>query len=402
MPSSPISLLSFLSERAEKAATVSTMATTAIDEPFAEGWDASATVGDRISTGVSFFDHLLDGGQVVGETYGLLGPYGGGKSTMGRMLSVRAAERSYVDWEAGGCVGTPARAYHFNYEDRIEQVRSRALSYLSGIPVKTIEAAMQTRNYREFGDTPQTGGSGRTTQQSFDRALTVLNACWRPVDMTGSDKRNPGRGSGLVDEAAMIIRSDIERVGCKVSIVVVDYVLAAINTHLGAAGKDFSELRHYVNRWPLNMQRKIGGPFECPVWSLHQLSTAANAARAGFMPKATDASEGRAFAENCDFCFVITTANRSGNAAIAAPKHRRTGDLGPVVVQLRGDNARVDDMSEHWTLDEASGTICERSLTDNVERDSSTVPFGPVSDEQSRHLRNQAASRPTFNNRANR
>lgn len=359
LPHTPLSLSSVFTELADAAASFSNLSASSLDQPFADGWDEVTRIGERRPTGISFLDYFLDGGQVRGESYGLLGPYGGGKSTIGLMISIEEARREFSRWKQSDFSGVPGRSYVFNYEEPLDQIRAKALSYLAFIPRKRVEEAMRTRNYNIFS--AEAGEYGLSERTRFDWAKKVLNNCWRLVDMTGSDSNHPGRGTGLVDEIASIIRHDLSfSGGSRCLSVVVDYALAAIDAHLSSQGLDTSELRHYVNRFPLRMKRKIGKPFDCPTWSLHQLNTTANTFRPGQLPRHTDASEGRAFAENCDFCFIIGLPTRDGRSAFGCTKHRRAREMPPVVVSMRGETARVVDDRDNWSLDEHRMQIVPR------------------------------------------
>jgi hypothetical protein len=344
-----------------------------VSKAFPENWDKSDTAFiSKRTTGISFFDSYMGGGDAAGESYGMLGPYAGGKTTAAVMLTTARALLAYNAWLRAGKQGSYGLSFHFTYEEPLGALRLRALSYMAKIPRGTLEQAVETQNYgllsrtgnlkpyeqRRFRTALQSGQAVQGEFQRFRWAQRVLNQCWRVIDMTGSDEEFPGRGSGLVDEVAAIVRQEVSLAArdgepVHVDLVLVDYVLACIERHTD----DREALRHLIRNFPMQMKHKVAIPFSCPVWSMHQLDTTAQALAPGRMPNKTNASEGRAFAERLDFLFAIGNATREGNAAFGPLKVRRVKMEGPIVVQLDGDNAQLLDKREEYTINERTHRI---------------------------------------------
>ena len=171
----------------------------------------------------------------------------------------------------------------------------------------------------------------------------------------------------MVDEIAAIVRQDLSiREGHLASVVLVDYVLAAVEKHLDFHNKDHSELRHYVNRWPMHIKNKVAIPFNCPVWSLHQLNTEANAFKPGQVPKSTDSSEGKAFAENLDFLFAIGKADKDNRAVFVCSKFRRVAPPPLQIVRLDGELATIS-RADGFAVDEHRRQIIPASELSRVD-----------------------------------
>ena len=372
-PTTPLAIASNLGVWTQAAANYQALDGKRIGLAFPENWDQDdAAFVNKRSTGLSLFDSFMDGGDAAGESYGLLGPYGGGKTTLAVMLTTLRAKLAYAAWQENNFEGSCGLSFHFTYEEGLGSLRLRALSYIAEIPRHILTAAITGKDYslfsqagnlkayeqRKFAADLRNGQPVRGELERCQYAQHILNHCWRPVDMTGADPDHPGRGTGLVDEVAAIVRQELTVLGregrpAHVDIVLVDYVLACIERHTD----DSDALRHMIRNFPMQMKHKVAIPFDCPAWSMHQLDTKAQALPPGKMPNKTDASEGRAFAERLDFLFAIGNVNRDSQAAFGALKVRRTQPKPPIVVELDGDNANVVDRRAEYTIDPRSHRI---------------------------------------------
>ena len=365
LPHTPADVMQVFARLADKAAAVRAVAEEAIPVPFEDGWDEEGAVIVTTSTGLTFLDTFMDGGDARGETYGLLAPYGGGKTTVGVMITCEKAERAFNEWEANGRQGPCGRAYHFAYEDSMEEIRMRALCYLSKIPIKRLSEIVGARAYERFSTVGryeeyerveyrsmlQAGQPVFGERERYARAIEVLNKCWRCVYM-GASKTQQGRGTGMVPEIASIVASDVSSSSLiRPDVVLADYVLAAVRRHIMATHGRMDEMRQHVVGWPGAMKHMIAVPFDTPVWSLQQLNPTANSKAAGHVMSSLDSGEGKGFPENCNFCFAIGKANRDNQATFTCDKHRRSGTTDPIVVTLQGDRARLIDSRLRFAID---------------------------------------------------
>lgn len=390
VPQSPADLGVFVGNLTEEANSLRLLGTSSIvEEPFELGWDDPGSIPVPTTTNISFIDVVMGGGTCPGESYGLMGPFGGGKTTAGVMIAVEAAKAAYNDWLLDR--SQPAdRAYHFTYEEPVASLRIRSLSYLAQIPRDRLLPAVNAKDYNLlngpgvfspyervlFENNFNSGARVQYERERLEWALLVLNKTWRIIDMRGTDKKNPGRGHGLVDEVAAIVKHDLQlSPGVHCRTVIVDYVRAAVERHIDHEGESHDELRHYIGNWPFEMSNKIAVPLNCPVWSLHQLSTEANTFQPGREVTMTDSSEGRAFAEHLDFLFAIGKTNRDRNAIWWPCKHRRIAPPEPVVVELDGAMARFIGKQGELVLDRQSHAIVSRSAARALHGgDTASVP----------------------------
>lgn len=400
----PESMFGLMQGFMEQASEIEVLDTDDLEEPFAEGWDAPEEVPEKVTTGMDFLDAFMGGGAAVGESHGVLGPYMGGKTTMFVQLSTTMAEQAYGNWVASDRQGVLKVVYHFTWEEPPFSLRLRALSMLGRINRDNLEEALESHDYtllsttsalkeyerRLFAEELERGGEVPGELERFRRAVHVLNHTWRIIDMTGNDPKHPGRGTGLVPEVAGVIRQDQafrERAGqnCSVGGVFADYVGAAARRHVDAFDKPKNELRHFINEWAYNMKTQVAAAFRCPAWSAHQLNPTANSFRPGAIPKHTDSSEGRAFGENLDFCFVLGTSTPENILLCACTKHRRRQKPErPVFLKLDGVLSRMLDQSRRYTR--KGGDIVRRDearqFTDGSAGDSDQPTDIPSNDDQ--------------------
>ena len=412
MPESMFSLMQTFTEQASK---LEVLDSAGLDEPFAEGWDDPEEVPEKVTTGLDFLDTFMGGGAAIGETHGVLGPYMGGKTTIFVQLSVALAEHFYTQWEASEQRGVRKVVYYFTWEEPPFSLRLRALSSSGRISRDNLEKALEAHDYtllsttgaleeyerRLFADKLEQGEPTPGEIERFSAAKETLNQTWRIVDMTGNDPKHPGRGIGLVDEVVAVIQQDqatLKRRGenCGVAGVFVDYVGAAVERHIDANDINRDQLRHFINQWPFHMGQKVGVKFKCPVWSAHQLSPQANTKRPGETPKHTDSSEGRAFGQNVDFCFVLGNSTQDNILLCACTKHRRREKpKGPAILKLEGILSRMVDQSGKYVR--KGGDIVRRDearqVTDGSARGSDQPTDIPGGDDQERVASQQAAIR---------
>ena len=362
----------------EEATNISALSATE-DKPFPDDDDvwAPRTVS-RYTTGVPFLDALLDGGQSPAEMYLALAPYGTCKTMLGVMITVGTAIYLYRIWHSGGKQGPCPVTYYASYEEPMETLRLRAISFAASVHRKSIWT-------RDAWATRSTRGSLKSYElelfspddygevERMKMYKGILNQCWKPFDMTGGDKANPGRGTGGVDELAALIRADRRTRGNpQVGTVVIDYAQLVADRYVNSAkGGDYGDLRHIVGRMPGHAAHKIGKPMDTPVWLLAQFNGSANGMTPGSLPNHTEAAEAKNLAENTDFAFVIGAKTREGFCQMAATKARRAALQQSIVIEIDGGLNIVRDRSKDMCLDPASKRIVKRGDMGRVVADDS-------------------------------
>lgn len=342
-------------------------------ETFPSGWSPK---GLRLQpTGLSFFDStFLSGGQADGEVYGLMGPIGSCKTTLGIQLAVLGARRQHLlsmrrqmkDKDKGRWIGC---WFIFSYEAPLDdELRVRTMSCaaqvsrkrLSRMAVKDMSTSKRLAEYEKKLFSAQLA-SGQTVpgeQERIAAQMPIMNRHLQLRDMTGSKFGGSARGRGASDEVVLMLSQfEAQHKDCYVAGVVVDYVNLMIKRHLMTVGKPLDHLRHYVTSVPDDMKSRVAGHFDCPVWLIQQLDTKSNAKAPGYVPHYTDAGESKNFAENCDFCIAFGTQTAEQLCVGSCSKHRREPPSRDLIVKLEGDLARVVDTNGKYCLDSSARRI---------------------------------------------
>jgi hypothetical protein len=325
------------------------------------------------STGLDFVNKYMGGGQVDGEVYGLLGPFGSCKTLCACTLAIEAAR-----FFAAEAAQNPDRkrkvAFLLSYEADVAEIQRRTLGYAAKIQRSEMEAIpadcpLEEANLSRTGKLKEYErfvfkkalAEGKTVSGELERlihAQNTLNPYFIPLDMKG----RRGIGSGGIKEAARLIAAECRHHDVECGWVGIDYVKAMIARFMQAGEMSNDELRFQIQGVPLMAKDNIAHPFHCPVWLLHQLSGDANSFKPGVLADHTHSSESKSFAENLDFSFSIGKPEESLQAALfGCSKHRRQPGFPNSIIKIDGALNRVYDGSRLFQLNEVSRTIMTRN-----------------------------------------
>ena len=376
MSGAPRDIAGVLAKARDQAAAIGALDAGGIDVPFGEQWQPQAV--EKISTGFPFVDLFLEGGDVEGEVYGLLGPVGSCKTTLMVQFSTGGALRDWAIWEASGRKCPLKISYHFNYEGPIDAIKQRALCCTAlidkdilALPNFEKELNRTAGKLRPYEHQLLRGliqtESMPTEYRRYQSAKKRLNRNWRVVDMSGNDKQYPGRGAGMVSEIVEIISRDLERIRrdgigdvpgpieAECGAVCVDYVSTACERAVMTGRHDDHDraMRRAITRFGLCAKNDLATGLNARVWLAQQLSGDANSLTPGRLPKRTDSKDNRMFAENLDFCFIIGNPDQNNLVAFGTDKQRRAGRRPPEVLQILG-NLNTVLMAKGHVIDPAT------------------------------------------------
>lgn len=366
----------YLRKMAERAAAASNVQDQAIADPFPDGWGVTKKVLKKVPFGTDFFDRFLCGGGVAGEVYGILGPYGGGKTTAGIQLSIGLARHYANVWRRSRKKKPLGRVYIFVYEDPPDLIRCRALSHAANINRGLLEAGGTVRLSRPgqlserdklfYSDAYRSGLKVFSELERRDMALSQLKLNWRFQDMIGYEEENiSNRGGGWMAEIQQIIKADLaaaEKQGQEVFCggIVVDYIGAAAKRFCEVNGLSYSnELRHLIGTCGLYAKNYLAVPFKCPTILLHQLNADSNGFPPGIVPHHSKAAEAHNFAENLDFCFCIGTQDDNARCIFSCSKHRRAPGMPYEILHMDGAYGTLRDTYGQYVVNPKRKSIVE-------------------------------------------
>ena len=414
----PTNIFGLMQGFTERASIIGAIEPNPLGKPFPKGWDRNESLKiTKIKTNMADLDDFMQGGLGQGEVMGLLGPHGSCKTTLGVQVACEWAKAYRAAWKENSRQGLPSYVYLFIYEGSVSEMRLRALSHTGQIARDSLEigepralsTASKLRRYerQKFAAKLRKGDRVFGERTRYKLAQGILNDNFRVIDMTGNDVDNPGRGWGMVDEIASLLRTDVEfhrRRGIehRVGGVIIDYVGAAVERYIDMTpNTSHDNLRHLLGKFPLHAKNKIAMAYKCPVIVLHQLSGTANSFSPGKLPKGTDSAECKSFRENLDWLIVVGNPTQEGRALIGLDKQRRGPAKRSVVIQIDGRFCSVLSTDGRWVLDEHTGSIVEAASLRQIatvsggsrteERDAYETMPGDDADEQTADIRRGSA-----------
>lgn len=374
--SSTLDIYQYLQQLGRKAQKIQQVEESDIEPLFAEGWSAEAVTVELRDTTLPFLNGFLDGGDGIEEVSGLVAPFGTCKTTFAVQMCAGRARKCRQEWLATDRQAPLGIVYLFIYEGSLRQIRVRALSFAAQIhrsklkDLRTLNPPGVYDDYERilFADMFANNVTVPCERQRVRVVQAALNDNLRVVCMSGMDRRNPGRGTGYVEEIARIVETDLaaqkERLRTDVfcETVVVDYVGAAVER--AALANDWSEgeIRRRTERFPYQLGQQVAMPFRCPVWVLHQLSGKANSLAPGRIPKGTDVKDTKSFKENLDFLIVVGSKNKQDLCCWSVDKARRfETNPEPEIVFVDGALSTLRSASGEYVLDRHNGEIVPAS-----------------------------------------
>ncbi len=356
----PVNLPQILSDFRGKSEQLASMHLDEHSASFPDNWDADISLA-LWSTGVPFLNRYMEG-QVDPEVYGLMGPFGSCKSTLGYMLHVESAKYFYAYDQNEDL---PRVAVVVSYEDQMKVIQARTLGYLAQIERRSIEHMRGSlKNLSQpgnllpyernlFSEDLRTGQHIRSEYERAIDGVVLLNKHTLFIDLTGNDPKRRGQGMGGIDEIARIIAKACHARKVRPGHVVIDYVGAMAKRQISAPDSPYSndDLRHLINGAALHAKNAIATQFGVPVWLIHQLSGDANSFSPTTLADHTHAAEAKSFAENLDFCYSVSKPSIDNVALFGCTKQRRQPRRENSIIVIEGNMNRVLANNGLWVLD---------------------------------------------------
>ena len=337
------------------------------------------------STGLSYLDMFMDGGQAPGEAYGLIGPTGVGKTSLTCSMAAAALSQEARRVRENPAY-TPKMVYYATYEAGRDEIKQRIISALAdisrdtakridfsaqGIPAGFTSAAANNLHAYELA-VQLAGQPLQGERERFQNAFEQLSRYLRVIDLSGiGDQRYCRPGIGGLPELVGLIAKDQARLGEPgVAVVYVDYSLLAVERFLSAQGLDITKhTRVALPQFVDGARQQIAGRFNTCVWLLTQFNTTANRQSASKALTHNDAAEaGGRFAHALTFCATLGTKDPITNCVLLSfSKRRRSGGEHPdCILQIDPVFHRLNDVSTLYQVNRRSGTITSREFAEQI------------------------------------
>jgi hypothetical protein len=350
-----------------------------------DNWEPESL--DIWPTCLPFLDTPMDGGHARGEVYGILGPFGVGKTTLGIQLCVEQCrywhDREVEYGEEGGQV------YFFSYEQSATEVRRKAVACAARIHMSTMntitgEDSFSTRGSLKDYETEMFRKSGLLANgappppgelERYEDIKEMLRTHLRIVDLSGGAKKRTG--DGYVGEIAAILENSVRKHNSKPRMVCIDHVWLAAYRHLASQGMDERRLRHFITMFGDDMKTKVAERYEIPCWLLHQYNGDANKASPAKLLHHTQAAESSSFAMPLAFCFCIGNKDQQSNTAqMVCTKRRRSGNpLPPSILEIEGQFSTLLDRTDAFVVQHDK--ILPRELAEQFGGSAEEVNYVP-------------------------
>lgn len=383
----PATSLQVLSDAAEQMVHV--VASLGADEPrltFPLNWDKEP-VYTYVSTGMPFFDEILDGGMCAREVNIFMAPYGTCKTSLATHLLVNGAWDCYANYLGQQSLPENERrkglAVLVSYEALPGELRYRVGQCAGRIEFDSLKnmgtaglaaltgPGMPPQAYEQnYFKSEIESGVFVSERERLQEATFWVNEHTLMLDFTTA------QGAGGVPEIAAEIVKEMNSRGSNYYIhsVSVDYAGLLVSRLLESAypaGKRPEE--HKILPGLVNeLRRKVAIPLSAPVLLFHQLTGQANRKGAKIrVADKVDAKGAAAFSEHAANAVVASHLNEDGVGLMKNQKFRRSSARAPVAFRLYGAMCRLD-VATDYTVD-MSGTLKRKNNNQLQEQGEQTM-----------------------------
>lgn len=272
----------------------------------------------RMRTGFTFFDQILGGGIRAPETYGLLGPTGGGKTTFAIQLMCEL------------CKNQQHVAY-FSFEQPIRgDLSAKIYSCLTHIP------------YREF--------EGDISDEAKDAIKKIRPLVGEYMHLFDHCDKDAGFGGFDEIDARIYKECNEDR---RPTMVIVDWILPMVERYMASKHIDTSQMQSFC-RNTTDQAGVLTNTYGTTCLMLHQLNAAAVQRGSKVKPEWTDAAECKTWAFLLNYAIALGNKDNNNCMWLRGSKARSNANM-DIIIELDGEKSRFKDTGKSFTVDERSG-----------------------------------------------
>lgn len=346
---------SFLDNLNDVLAKVSNTQTMPTGSSAPEGGYTSESTAVEL-TGLSFIDQVF-GGQRRGDVNGILGPTGGGKSTLALHMAVTMAKLSQQVAQAGG----PMEPVIFvTAEESLPRLYPRLWSNAFSILRATLEESLDTRrlstraNLRPYELAMQQSGQDILSEQDrYEQGRVWLDRAFKFIDISGTGDY-PTAGFGGVDEIASYVDRLCDSESIRPKAVFIDYAGLVLERQINLDLSKPERLRLEVKRMGDVLKTRVAGRFDTTVWLLHQLKDSYGSESPTKMPTHSDAGDSKGFAVNMATCGALGTTDKRTNCRWlnwSKVRQARSAENSASILQIEPNFSRLVDVTSLYVPD---------------------------------------------------
>jgi hypothetical protein len=259
-------------------------------------------------------DVLIGGGISDGEVYGMLGPSGGGKTTLAAQLVCMLGKKHI-------------RSAYFEYENPVcPEISRRFYGFIGGIPRTVVQA---TTSLTDFKEDSKYLKQLRQAEEEYARDYIIVQ------DMKDSQYS----GTGGIAEIKALLR-EYDKKNRHISFIALNQFLPMVHRYMSAHNIPLESRRTVMQTFVGNLM-DIGSDMGCSFLLLHQTSTDYKNAAPIRKPKQGESAEDRSFDNWMPYCLSLGTTDEKGCCWLVNTKRRNTKG-GEYIILLNGEHYRFE------------------------------------------------------------
>lgn len=321
-------------------------------------------------TGFKFFDDAL-GGQVRGDVNGIIGPTGGGKTTMGIHLAACMSKQCWADGIAAGV--DPECVYYVTVEEAAIRLRPRIWSTYFQIQRSRLEQ-MDSWDYLsqpggeliDYEIKAQANQEHKLSEiERYQLHSPSLSRCFKLLDLSGSAEF-PDAGDGYIAE----IVSNIARLDLPPRAVFIDYAGLLCERYAAIMNYDEFGYRRLLKNFAQQCRKEISERFNCVTWLLHQLRSDLGNASPGKLMHHTYAQDCKSFANNMSVCGILSPRDPKTDVCRwnwSKNRHRPNSLAPPAFLRINDTYAQFDDVTQFYCVPAAGHGIITMAEANAVQ-----------------------------------
>ncbi|NBT75177.1 hypothetical protein EBZ80_15210 [bacterium] len=319
-----------------------------------------------VPTTLPFIDNYITGFR-SGDIHGVLGPFGGGKTTILAVTAVRLAHQYSVT--------NPNKLSVFvGYEDPAHKMNPLFWSAAAQIDRSLFRGEVQfwdqlstASNLKDYDRELPQNRNGEVMfgeRERWDASRGWVNSNFHYLDFS-QNALTGNRGSGGVSEIMIALEQLAEERGMEIGFVAIDYCGIMVERELGMStrGQYMDQIARPIKNAVDQLRTKIAVPTGCVIMLAHQLATGdvKHIPTYRYVSHA-DAAGSKSFAENLHGCLCVNKQDevtRVSTIYWSKTRYVRPDNL-KGLIKFHDKVAEIQLVNDEYTVSEAAKRIIQR------------------------------------------